>query len=103
MARRNFTAAVLRAERARRDEEVRHHSRVFILDLVTIALGRMGWGEKRFEKFDKMLSEVSAEYAKLILQDSGDDEDLVYTKACLDRELQRYVGSRFVPYDQRYA
>lgn len=94
---------VLQQQRARRDEEVRHHSRVFMMDIVTIALGRLGWGEKRFEKFDKMLTEVSEEYAKLILQDTGDDKDLVYTKACLDRELKRYVGERFVPYDERYA
>lgn len=102
MPKRNL-AAVLTQERARRDEEVRHHSRVFMMDIVTIALGRLGWGEKRFEKFDKMLTEVSEEYAKLILQDSSDDKDIVYTKACLDRELQRYVGERFIPYDKRYA
>lgn len=103
MGKRNKLPAILQADRARRDELVRHHSRVFMMDLVTIALGRMGWGEKRFEKFDRMLTEVSAEYSKLIVQDADDDADMVYAKACLDRELQRYVGDRFVPYDQRYA
>ena len=103
MAKRNKLAAVLQADRARRDELVRHQSRVFMLDLVTLALGRLGWGEKRFAQFDRMLTEVSDEYAKLIIEDSGDDEELVYAKACLGRELQRYVGKRFVPYDERYG
>lgn len=90
------------AERARRDEEVRHHTRVYMMDMVTAALGRMGWGEKRFEKFDKVLTEVSDDFAKLILTDVQDDKDLVYSKACLDRELAQYVGKRFIPYDERY-
>ncbi len=29
-------------------EDLRHFSRVFMLDHVTIALGRMGWREKKF-------------------------------------------------------
>lgn len=96
-------AWALQQERMRRDEEVRHHTRVFMMDMVTAALGRMGFGEKRFEQFDKLLTEVSAEYSNLILEDASADKDLVYSKACLDRELSRYVGKRFVPYDERYA
>lgn len=102
MAKRNRFAVQLQQERARRDSLVRHHAKVFMLDMVTIALGRMGWGEKRFEKFDKILSEVAEQYSNLIISDAGDDQDIVYSKACLDREIQRYVGSRFVPYDERY-
>ena len=51
---------------------------------------------------DKVLTEVSDDFAKLILTDVKDDKDLVYSKACLDRELAQYVGKRFVPYDERY-
>ena len=101
MAKHNY-AAVIQARMAQRDEEVRHHTRVYMMDMVTAALGRMGWGEKRFEKFDQVLTEVSADYAKLILEDSKDDSDLEYSKACLDRELSQYTGKRFVPYDERY-
>ena len=86
-----------------REAEVRHHTRVFMMDMVTAALGRMGWGEKRFENFDKVLSQVFSEYTNAILSDAKDDPDLVYAKACLDRELKQYVGSKFIPYDQRYA
>ena len=53
----------------RREAEVRHHTQVYTLDMVTAALGRMGFGEKRLRDFDKMLTEVSKDYAKLILED----------------------------------
>lgn len=81
----------------------RKHSRVFVLDMVTVALGRLGWGEKRLKQFDEMLTEVSKDYAGLILTDSKEDAELVYAKATLDRELRQYVGSLFVPYDERYG
>lgn len=100
--RKNSYAAVLDARQLRRDEFVRHHTRVFMMDMVTLALGRLGWGEKSFEKFDRMLTEVAAEYSKLIVSDTADDDDMVYAKACIDREIKRYVGKRFIPYDERY-
>lgn len=85
-----------------RDQEVRHHTRVFQMDLVTIALGRMGFREKRFRQFDQMMTVVCNEYSDLILKDAKDDKEIVYAKACLDRELQQYTGKMFVPYDERY-
>ena len=30
------------------------------------------------------------------------DKECVYTKECLDRELQQYCGSSFEPYEKRY-
>ena len=30
-----------------REREIRHHTRVYMLDMVTVALGRLGWGEQR--------------------------------------------------------
>lgn len=102
MAKQSGMIKRLEAQRQRRDEEVRHHTRVYTLDMVTLALGRLGWGEKRLREFDEKLTEVSKDYADLILDDVRDDKDIVYTKAILDRELQQYVGSLFVPYDERY-
>ena len=87
---------------AQRKAEIRAHSRLFMLDMVTLALGRMGHGEKFFQKFDLMLTDVCDEYAKDIISDSKDDEELAYSKSLLDRELQQYVGKLFVPYDERY-
>lgn len=85
-----------------REAEVRHHTQVFTLDMVTVALGRLGWGEKRLTEFDKELTEVSKDYAELITDDAKEDKELVYAKACLDRELKQYTGSMFRAYEERY-
>ena len=34
--------------------------------------------------------------------DLKDDKECVYTKQCLDRELQQYCGASFEPYEKRY-
>ena len=102
MAKRSGLIQRLQAQQERRDAEVRHHTHVFVLDMVTVALGRMGWGEKRLHEFDKMMTQVSTDYADLITEDAKDDQEMVYAKSVLDRELQRYVGSMFVPYEERY-
>ena len=92
----------LQEEQKRREAEVRRHSQTYMLDMVTLALGRMGFGEKRLREFDQKLTEASKEFAELILSDVKDDPSIEYTKAVLDRELKQYVGSMFVPYDERY-
>lgn len=102
MTKQNSFLERIALEIKRRENEARHVARVFQLDMVTIALGRMGWGEKRFQKFDQMLSEVMREYSLEILEDQKSDKDCWKSKADLDRELAQYVGSMFVPYEERY-
>lgn len=80
----------------------RKHSRTYMLDMVTLALGRMGFREARFRKFDEALAAVCEDYGKLILYDAKDDKELWYSKDKIDEELKRYVGSLFVPFDERY-
>lgn len=87
---------------AQREEEIRAHSRIFMLDMVTATLGRMGHGEKFFLKFNEKLTEVCDEYSTDILDDAKVDKELAYAKSLLDRELKQYVGRLFVPYDERY-
>lgn len=82
--------------------EARQHTRAYTLDMVTIALGRMGFREKRLRQFDEALSQAAKDYAELICSDAKEDREMVYAKAVLDRELQLYTGSLFVPYDERY-
>lgn len=72
-----------------------------MLDFVTIALGRMGYGEKRLKDFEQKLSEVYMEFAEAFTDDLKDDKECVYTKECLDRELQQYCGNSFEPYEKR--
>ena len=85
-----------------REREVRHHTRVFDADMFTIALGRMGFREKKFDELDRVLLEVSKEYSEEIVADSKVDKDLWYAKDRMDREIKQYVGKRFVPYEERY-
>ena len=92
----------IQEEQKRREAEVRRHSHTYMLDMVTLALGRMGFGEKRLREFDAKLTEASKDFAELILADAKDDPGIEYTKAVLDRELKQYTGTMFVPYDVRY-
>lgn len=91
-----------KAEYERHNEDIRHFTRVFTLDHVTIALGRMGFRESKFREFDKILTEVFDEYMNDYQSDLKDDKKMEYSKACLDRELKQYTGKLFVPYEERY-
>lgn len=103
MAKQSGFLRAIQAEQARREADVRHHARVFQMDMVTIALGRMGFREKRFAELDKVLAQVAEEYSNQILDDAKEDKDIWYSKEVLDRELKQYVGNLFVPYNERYA
>ena len=98
----NSYAKRLEEARAVREYAIRRYTRQQMLDFVTIALGRMGYGEKRLKDFEQTLSAVYMEFAEAFSDDLKDDKECVYTKKCLDRELQRYCGSSFEPYEKRY-
>ncbi len=102
MSKQSAFMARIQAAQEIREQDVRFHARVFQMDLVTLALGRMGFREAKFRELDKQLSEVAAEYCKDILDDSKIDKDLWYSKETLDREIKQYVGGLFLPYDERY-
>ena len=102
MAKQSGFMKSMAVEMNRRENEARHLARVYQMDMVTIALGRLGWGEKRFQRFDELLTEVVKEYGENFLNDLKDDKDLWKSKADLDREPARYVGKRFVPFEERY-
>ena len=102
MAKQSGYLARIQMAQAIRDEEVRRHTRTFQMDLVTLALGRMGKREAFFREFDRVLAEVADEYSRDIIKDAEDDPELWYTKDVMDRELKQYTGAFFVPYDERY-
>lgn len=91
-----------REELERHDEDIRHFSRVFMADHITIALGRMGFRESKFRELDKVLTEVINEYMDDYAADRKDDKDMVYSRALLDRELKMYTGKMFAPAEERY-
>ena len=91
-----------REELQHHDEEIRHFTRVFMLDHVTVALGRMGFRESKFREFDRVLTEVVKEYMTDYSTGLKDDKAMEYSRACLDRELKQYTGKLFVPEEERY-
>lgn len=88
---------------AQHDAEMRYFARTYMLDMVTLALGRMGFREKKFQQFDKVLAEVCDEFGADSMADVKVDADIWYTKATLDREIKSYVGKFFMPWEQRYG
>lgn len=91
-----------REEMERHDEDIRHFTRVFTYDHVTIALGRMGFREAKFREFDMVLTEVYQEYMKDYADDLKDDKEMVYSRAAFERELKMYTGGVYSPPEERY-
>lgn len=91
-----------REEFDRYTEEIRHFTRIYMLDHITIALGRMGFRESKFREFDKVLALVCQEYADDFTEDYKADKEMVYSRDLMDRELKQYTGALFVPEDIRY-
>lgn len=86
----------------RQTHEIRESTRLITMDMVVLALGRIGLRETRFRKFSDALDEVWTDYGELILAVSKEDPDLWEAKAKIDREMQLYMGKMFVPFDERY-
>ena len=84
------------------DEELRHFSRCFQADISTMALGRMGFREKRFQQYDEAMSGVAEDYMKLWSADLKDDKEMVYSRELFERELKQYCGRLYVPEPERY-
>ena len=98
----DFTGKLIIAQE-QRDADMRRFGRIYELDRITIALGRMGFREKRFKQLDEVLLQVEQEYSDEILEDYKGDKDIWYYRDKIDREIKQYVGSLFVPYDERYG
>ena len=74
----NAYAKRLDAARAAREYAIRRYTRQQMLDFVTIALGRMGYGEKRLKDFEQTLSAVYIEFAEAFT----DEGDVVIDPCC---------------------
>lgn len=92
----------VKEEISKQMHDIRESSRLITMDMVTLALGRIGLRESRFRKFRDALEEVWADYGELIISVSKEDPDLWEAKAKMDREMQLYVGKLFVPFDERH-
>lgn len=81
-----------------------HFARQFVIDAAVLAAHEtFGAGEKRINDFYCCLHEKLMEMAKVTLEDSKDDKELVYMKDKLDEALKPLMGANFRPYDERYG
>ena len=103
MGRKNSYADRIKNERQKYANACMALAQTRILDMVTIALGRMGWRESRFRQLDETLTEVMNDYNELLLDDWHNDPDYVYSHAKLDQELQLYAGKCCKPFKERYG
>lgn len=91
------------AEFAAFKRDIIHFTRMYTLDDVCIALGRIGFTEEQFEAFRESYANVANENAVELLEDSKDDKDLWYSKDKKERDLKEYLGSLYVPQEERFA
>lgn len=80
----------------------RHCARVFQMDLVTLALGRMGWGEKRLKQLDEKLMEVVLEMGEDAKEEHKFDPELWVTQKHMEDELKQTAGSLYRSKEERY-
>ena len=74
------------------------------LDIAHIALHKeFGFGPVYQQRFEKAFRQVFVDYAELCVTDGKDDQEIVYTKECVDRSLRAACGDDILPFDERYA
>lgn len=62
-------------------------------DMAIITLGQdFGFGPKRAAEFRTKMRETFAAYAELCIENAKGDQQMDYTKGCIDRELSRILG-----------
>lgn len=87
----------------RYNRDFAHYIQTQTLDMVTLALKRMGFGPKKYKQLDDAMAEVFDEYDEVFAEDFKADKDNVYAHDLLDRELLQAVGPElFRPYKERY-
>ena len=91
-----------RAEFDAFQREIIHFQRMYTLDDVTIAHGRMGFTEEQHEAFRDMYSAVANENAHELLDDAKTDKDLWYSHEKKEQELRQHLGRLYVPQKERY-
>lgn len=73
------------------------------LDMALITLHEsFGFGPDRCAKFEQMFRETFLDYARMCVDDSKDDAEIVYTKEKVDRRLRAACGKDILPFDERY-
>jgi len=100
--RQNSFLAQKELEKIQAMRAARHMELVFCCDCMCIALGELGYGEKRLKDFEQKFSEVYDKYDAIREKDGKTDKDGWYYHDTLDNDLRQYTGKWFVPFDERY-
>ena len=106
MAKRSGYLQRLAAGQKQHDELVRDHMRTFVLDVVTITLGKLGMNHDDMRNFRDIYMETEMEYITEIRDDmyGNNDPHIYYARERIDRALKEVVPEdMFVPYDKRYV
>lgn len=103
MAKNNAFLARVRQER----EEVRQLTALVTMqqaaDAALIALNEcFHFGPDRAGRFFDEFQRTYREIARLTTEDAKSDREITYTKETIDRRLREILGSRFVPWEERY-
>ena len=74
------------------------------LDMALITLNQhFGFGPDRCAKFEQAFRETFLDYAQMCVDDSKDDEQIVYTQEKVDRALRVACGEDILSFEERYA
>ena len=74
------------------------------LDMALITLHEeFGFGPDRCAKFEQAFRSTFLDYAQRCVDDSRDDQEIVYTQECLDRDLRAACGEDIMPFEERYS
>lgn len=74
------------------------------LDMALITLNQhFGFGPDRCAKFEAAFRETFLDYAQMCVDDSKDDEQIVYTQEKVDRALRAACGEDILSFEERYA
>ena len=74
------------------------------LDMAIITLHEeFGFGPDRCAKFEEAFRKTFLEYAQMCVDDSKDDEHIVYTQEKVDRALRAACGEDILSFEERYS
>lgn len=74
------------------------------LDMALITLNQhFGFGPDRCAKFEAAFRETFLDYAQMCVDDSKDDEQIVYTQEKVDRALRVACGEDILSFEERYS
>ena len=103
MSKQSATAKVVEYLVAKKRRVLQMQTEQMMADFATIALGRMGFSETRLKRFVELLETVHDEYAEMLNEDLDiDPNEMAYSRAKIEEELEHYCKGSYVPFEKRY-